>query len=171
MQPQFSKLPPSPVPPIPPHPRRYRVRMPLLFNFGALVCAATVVLVATAVYQHAWTAVVVLTLLFGGSGMALMLLAAPLEGDEDGLTIERLHRHTRIAWSDIVAAEGDVDRLLLRTRGSRESLLSFSYWRGEDRTRLYLLIREKFVAHGTQVTPKLRAVLRMDEEFIQLIPW
>ncbi|QQP94657.1 PH domain-containing protein [Lysobacter enzymogenes] len=144
--------------------------MPLLFGFGALTCAATVVLVATAVYQHAWTAVTVLTLLFGGSGMALMLMAAPLEGDEDGLTVRRLHRHTRIAWSDIVAAQGDADRLLLRTRGSRESLLSYSYWRGEDRNGLYLLIREKFAAHGTEVAPRLRAFLRMDEDFLQPLP-
>ncbi|SDY99051.1 hypothetical protein SAMN04487939_11144 [Lysobacter sp. yr284] len=151
-------------------PRRCLVRMPLLSGFGALVCTATVVMVAIAAWQQAWTAVLILSTLFGGSGAALLLIAAPIQGDEDGLTVMRPHKRLHIAWRDILAAEGGIDALVLRTRARRESLLSYSYWHGADKNALYLLLREKLLAHGADVAPDLRAFLRMDEDLSALEP-
>ncbi|QQQ01183.1 hypothetical protein [Lysobacter enzymogenes] len=158
------------MPPTPSKPRRCTVGTPWLFGFGAFACAGAVVLAAIAAYQRVWIGVAVTTMLFGGSGAALMLTAVTLEGDEDGLTVIRLHKRVRIAWRDIVAAAGDARSLSLRTPELRESVLSYSYWRGADKNRLYLLMREKLLAHGAQVAPGLRGFLRMDEDLSGVLP-
>lgn len=137
--------------------------MPLLSGFGACACAASAVLIATAVCQRAWSSVLMLILRFGGGAGALLWMAAAVDAGEDGLTAIRLRKRVRVAWRDTVAAGGDADTLSLRTRDRRERLLSPSCWHGPDKHRLSPLLREQLLAHGADVAPRLRRFLRMDD--------
>jgi hypothetical protein len=119
----------------------YSVRTPLLFWLGAASLLFLTYIVIDG-WGH-WMLLLGLTAVFGGCGAVLLLMSAEICGDDEALTVKRLHNEARIRWDEIVKIVEGGGNLVFYTRTGRVSAPSFEFWVGSQRTALLTLLQSK----------------------------
>jgi hypothetical protein len=101
---------------------------------------------------------VVMLLLFGGLGAALVLMSARIRVDNEGLEVHQLTGRHRIAWRDVTRVEKGGGNLVLFADRRRLTCPASEFWWGNDRQQLLQRLGEQLASRGIKVSDSVRAM-------------
>jgi hypothetical protein len=136
------------------------VHTPFLAWFGGITTVGGVVLAILA-FGGSWLGPFVCLTLFGGSGAALLFMAARVTATAEGIEVKRFISRKYVSWNEISSVEfGGGNLVFSLLSGGRLVSPGAEFWVGKDKPHFLLLLNTKLHERGIVPRAKVRAMFR-----------